>query len=153
MFDEKVIDNVREILDSLLLGEGLELVDVQYRREGRGKILRIYIDKQGGITIGDCAKISRELGTLLDVHDIVPGSYTLEVSSPGLDRSLKKPKDFERFTGKKVKIKTKNDIQQRKVFVGRLLDFINDEALVEVDGCTYFIPYNEIEKANLELDF
>jgi ribosome maturation factor RimP len=75
------------------------------------------------------------------------------VSSPGLDRPLKKPKDFERFTGKKVKIKTKNDIQQRKVFVGRLLDFINDEALVEVDGCTYFIPYNEIEKANLELDF
>ncbi|MBI2486676.1 MAG: ribosome maturation factor RimP [Deltaproteobacteria bacterium] len=153
MFDEKVIDNVREILDPLLLDEGLELVDVQYKREGRGKILRIYIDKQGGITIGDCAKISRELGTLLDVHDIVPGSYTLEVSSPGLDRPLKKPKDFERFKGKKVKIKTKNDIQERKVFVGRLLDFINDEALVEVDGRTYFVPYNEIEKANLELDF
>lgn len=153
LFDEKVIDNVREILDSLLLEEGLELVDIQYRREGRGKVLRIYIDKLGGVTIGDCTKISRELGTLLDVNDIVTGPYTLEVSSPGLDRTLKKPRDFERFKGKKVKIKTKKEIQERKVFIGRLLDFINGVAQVEVDGHTYFIPHNEIEKANLELDF
>ena len=152
LLDEKIIDNVREILDPLLLEGGLELVDIQYRREGRGKMLRIYIDKQGGVTIVDCTKISRELGILLDVHDIVPGPYTLEVSSPGLDRPLKKPKDFERFKGKKVKIKTNKDIQERKVFVGRLLDFINGVASVEVDGRTYFIPYNEIEKANLELD-
>jgi len=153
MHDEKIIDNVREILDPLLFEKAFELVDVQYRRESRGTVLRIYVDKQGGITIGDCAEISRELSTLLDVHDMVPGSYTLEVSSPGLDRPLRRPKDFERFKGNKVKIKTKSDLNERRVFVGRLLDFMNDIASVEIDGHEYFIPYNEIEKANLELDF
>ncbi|MGH7889957.1 MAG: ribosome maturation factor RimP, partial [Thermodesulfobacteriota bacterium] len=140
-------------LNLLLMEEGLELFDIQYRREGRGKILRIFIDKQGGVTIGDCTKISRELSTLLDVHNIVPGPYTLEVSSPGLDRPLKKPGDFERFKGKMVKIRTDRDIQERRVFVGRLLDFMNGIASVEVDGRTYLIPYSEIEKANLQLDF
>ncbi len=153
MFDEKIIDDVSKILNLLLMEEGLELFDIQYRREGRGKILRIFIDKQGGVTIGDCTKISRELSTLLDVHDIVPGPYTLEVSSPGLDRPLKKPGDFERFKGKMVKIRTDRDIQERRVFVGRLLDFMNGIASVEVDGRTYLIPYSEIEKANLQLDF
>ena len=151
--DEKVIDNVQEILEPLLFEEGLELVDIEYRREGRGRVLRIYIDKQGGVTVEDCAKLSRELGTLLDIHDIIPSSYTLEVSSPGLTRALKKPKDFKRFKGKKVKIKTKVDIQRRRVFVGKLLDFIDNVASVEVDGQPYFIPYEEIEKANLEFEF
>ena len=153
MFDEKIIDNVSQILNSLLGEKGLELFDIQYRREGRGKILRIFIDKQGGVTIGDCTEISRELSTILDVHDIVPGPYTLEVSSPGLDRPLKKPGDFERFKGRRVKIRTIRDIEERRVFVGRLLDFMNDIASVEVDGRTYLIPYSEVEKANLELDF
>lgn len=152
--DEDVIRNVREILDPLFLGEGLELVDLEYRREGRGRVLRIYIDKEGGVTVDDCAKVSRELGTLLDVHDVIPGSYNLEVSSPGLTRALRKPRDFERFKGKKVKIKTKTDsIEERRVFVGRLLDFADDVATVLVDGRTYLIEYNKIEKANLELDF
>jgi len=153
VFDEKIIDNVSQILNSLLGEKGLELFDIQYRREGRGKILRIFIDKQGGVTIGDCTEISRELSTILDVHDIVPGPYTLEVSSPGLDRPLKKPGDFERFKGRRVKIRTIRDIEERRVFVGRLLDFMNDIASVEVDGRTYLIPYSEVEKANLELDF
>lgn len=151
--DEKIIDAVREILDPILLEEGLELVDIEYRREGRGRVLRIYIDKEGGVTVEDCAKLSRELGTLLDVHDVIPTSYNLEVSSPGLTRSLKTPKDFKRFKGKKVKIKTKMDIQKRRVFVGRLLDFADNTASVEVDGKPYLIPYEEIERANLELDF
>lgn len=150
--DEDVIDNVREILNPILLGEGLELVDLEYRREGRGKVLRIYIDKEGGVTVDDCAKVSRELGTLLDVHDVIHGSYNLEVSSPGLTRTLKKPRDFERFKGKRIKIKTKTDIEERRVFVGRLLDFADDVATVLVDGRTYLIEYDEIEKANLELD-
>jgi ribosome maturation factor RimP len=151
--EEKVIDSVQEILDPLLLEEGLELVDVEYRREGRGRVLRIYIDKEGGVTVEDCARLSRELGTLLDIHDIIPNSYTLEVSSPGLTRALKKPKDFRRFKGKKVKIKTKTDIQKRRVFVGKLLDFTDNVVSIEVDGHPYFIPYEEIEGANLELEF
>lgn len=151
--DQKVIDSVREILDSLLLGYGFELVDIEYRREGRGWVLRIYIDKDGGVSVEDCARISRELGTLLDLNDIIPGTYNLEISSPGLTRALKKVRDFERFKGKLVKIKTMKDIQGRKVFIGRLIDFVGNVASVEMDGHVYFIPYDEIERANLELDF
>ncbi|MGE5444687.1 MAG: ribosome maturation factor RimP [Ignavibacteriales bacterium] len=151
--DEEVVESVREILNPLLLEDGFELVDLEYRREGRGRVLRIYIDKEGGVTVDDCAKLSRELGTLLDVHDVIPGSYNLEVSSPGLTRALKRPRDFERFRGKRVKIKTKTDIEDRRVFVGRLLDFADNVATVLVDGRTYLIEYDKIEKANLELDF
>jgi ribosome maturation factor RimP len=151
--DEDVIESVREIVNPLLLENGFELVDLEYRREGRARVLRIFIDKDGGITVDDCAKVSRELGTLLDVHDVIPGSYNLEVSSPGLTRVLKKPRDFERFRGKKVKIKTKTDIGDRRVFVGRLLDFADDVATVLVNGHTYLIEYDKIEKANLEMDF
>ncbi len=151
--DQKVIDSVREILDSLLLGYGFELVDIEYRREGWGWVLRIYIDKDGGVSVEDCARISRELGTLLDLNDIIPGTYNLEISSPGLTRALKKVRDFERFKGKLVKIKTMKDIQGRRVFIGRLIDFVGNVAYVEMDGHVYFIPYDEIERANLELDF
>ncbi len=151
--EEDVIESVRGILDPLLLENGLDLVDIEYRREGRGRVLRIYIDKEGGVTVDDCAKLSRELGILLDVHDVIPGSYNLEVSSPGLTRALKKPRDFERYKGKKVKIKTKADIEDRRVFIGRLLDFVDNVATVLVDGHIYTIEYEEIEKANLELDF
>jgi ribosome maturation factor RimP len=151
--DEDVIESVRDILNPFLLEDRLELVDIEYRREGRGKVLRIYIDKEGGVTVDDCAKVSRELGTLLDIHDIFIGPYDLEVSSPGLTRALKRPRDFSRFLGKKVKIKTKVDIQDRRVFVGRLLDFVDGVATVLVDGNTYSIDYDKIDKANLELDF
>lgn len=151
--DQKVIDSVREILDSLLLGYGFEPVDIEYRREGRGWVLRIYIDKDGGVSVEDCARISRELGTLLDLNDIIPGTYNLEISSPGLTRALKKVRDFERFKGKLLKIKTVKDIQGRRVFIGRLIDFVGNVASVEMDRHVYFIPYDEIERANLELDF
>ena len=151
--DQRVIDSVREILDPLLLQEGLELVDIEYRREGRGWVLRIYIDKEGGVSVEDCARISRELGNLLDLNDIIPGTYNLEISSPGLTRALKKVRDFESFKGKLVKIKTMTDIQGRRVFIGRLIDFVGNVASVEMDGHVYFIPYDEIARANLELDF
>ena len=151
--DQKVNDSVREILDPLLFQEGLELVDIEYRREGRGWVLRIYIDKDGGVSVEDCARISRELGTLLDLNDIIPGTYNLEISSPGLTRALKKVRDFERFKGKLLKIKTMKDIQGRRVFIGRLIDFVGNVASVEMDRHVYFIPYDEIERANLELDF
>ncbi len=151
--DQKVIDAVRGILDPLLLEEGFELIDIEYRGEGRGMVLRIYIDKDCGVSVEDCARISRELGTLLDIHDIIPGTYNLEISSPGLTRALKKVKDFERFKGKLVKIKTKTEIQGRRIFIGRLVDFVGNVASIEMGGHNYFIPYDEIERANLELDF
>ena len=151
--ENDLILSVKELLIPLLAKRDMELFDIEFRGQGRKGILRVFIDKHEGITIDDCAEISRDLGTLLDIHDIIPGSYTLEVSSPGLTRPLRKPADFVRFKGRKVKIKTSSDIEKKKVFVGNILDFKDDLVTIETDGAQYLIPYGEIEKANLELDF
>lgn len=148
-----VIETIMRLLDPILDGRGLELVDVEYAGGGRGKILRIFIDKENGVTIEDCADISRELGVLLDMHDVIPYSYTLEVSSPGLNRALKNSRDFIRFKGKKIKIKTKESLYQRRVFIGHLIDFCDDIASIEIGDQTFHIPFYDIEKANLELEF
>jgi ribosome maturation factor RimP len=148
-----VIETIKNLLHPILEEKGLELVDVEYAGGGRGSVLRIFIDKENGITVGDCADISREFGFLLDLHDVIPYSYTLEVSSPGLNRALKDSKDFIRFKGKKVKIKTKENLYQRRVFIGHLIDFHGDVASIQVEGQIYDIPFYDIEKANLELEF
>ena len=145
--------SVRELLDPLLARKALELFDIEFKGRGKNGVLRVFIDREEGVTIDDCATISRELGTLLDIHDMIPGSYTLEVSSPGLTRALKKPEDFIRFKGKKVKIKTNEDFEKRKLFIGTLLEFKDGLVTVETEGGNFSIPYVDIEKANLELDF
>lgn len=151
--EQNIISNVKELLEPILIENGLELFDIEYMGSSRKGVLRVYIDKEDGVTIDDCTKISRELGNLLDVHEVVPGSYTLEISSPGLTRPLRKPSDYTRFKGKTVKIKTIEDIDDRKIFKGKLVDFVNDTVSLETKGINYLIPYNKIEKANLELDF
>lgn len=151
--ENDILFNVRELLELLLAGKDLELFDVEFKGQGKNGVLRVFIDKEGGVTIDDCALVSRELGTLLDIHDMIPGSYTLEVSSPGLTRALRKPEDFLRFKGKKVKIKTNRDFEKRRIFVGRLLEFSDGLVTVETEAGSVFIPYADIEKANLELDF
>jgi len=151
--DKDILFNVRELLEPILAAKGLELFDVEFKGQGKNGVLRVYIDKEEGVTIDDCALVSRELGTLLDIHDMIPGSYTLEVSSPGLTRPLRSPEDFSRFKGKKVKIKTNKDIEKRKSFIGKLLDFKDGFVTVETEGGSFSIPYADIEKANLELDF
>ena len=145
---EETLERIQELINPILSRLGLELYDIQYMRT----ILRVYIDKESGVTIDDCSEVSRELGVLLDVHDVIPDTYTLEVSSPGLNRSLKKPEDFLKIKGKKVKIKTKQNLYDRKIFVGRLRDYIDDIAFIDMEGKTYNIPFNDIVKANLELD-
>ena len=151
--ENDLIFSVKELLNPLLAERDMELFDIEFRGQGRKGILRVFIDKQEGVTIDDCADISRELGTLLDIHDIIPDSYTLEVSSPGLTRPLRKPADFIRFKGRKVKIITASDIGKKKMFVGTIIDFKDDLVTIETDGAQHLIPYGEIEKANLELDF
>jgi ribosome maturation factor RimP len=148
-----ILFNVRELLEPLLAGKNLELFDVEFKGQRNNGVLRVFIDKEEGVTIDDCALVSRELGTLLDIHDIIPNSYTLEVSSPGLTRALRKPEDFLRFKGRKVKIKTNKDFEKRKLFIGKLLEFKDGLVTVETDGSSFSIPYTDIEKANLELDF
>ena len=151
--EQNIISNIKELLEPILFEHNLELFDIEYKGGNRKGVLRVFIDKEDGVTIDDCAQISRELGTLLDVHEVIPGSYNLEISSPGLTRPLRKPSDYLRFKGKTIKIKTIEDIDDKNVFKGKLVDFADDTVSLETKGNNYLIPYSNIEKANLELDF
>jgi len=151
--EDNIISNIKELLEPILDEKNLELFDIEFKGLGRKGILRVFIDKEQGVTVDDCAQTSRELGRLLEVHDVIPGSYTLEISSPGLTRPLKNPSDYLKYKGKNVKIKTLEDIEDRKVFKGKLLDFVDETVSLQTDGANYLIPYKNIEKANLELDF
>ncbi len=115
------IERVREIAAQVGASGGAEVVEVDMRGSGNARRLRVFIDKPGGVTHEDCANFSRELSTILDVEDVVPGgSYVLEVSSPGLDRKLSRPADFERFTGSRIKLTTRTPVNGNKHFEGRL---------------------------------
>src|SRR5207247_1271393 len=118
------VDRVREIAERVAASTGLEIVEVELRGGGKARMLRIFIDKPGGVTHEDCATLSREVGTILDVEDVIPGaSYLLEVSSPGLDRKLIRPADYERFTGSRVKLTTRQPVNGSHHFEGRLESF------------------------------
>ncbi|MBO0912325.1 MAG: ribosome maturation factor RimP [Acidobacteria bacterium] len=115
------LDHVRSIVERVASSLGLEVVEVELRGGGKSRMLRIFIDKPAGVTHEDCASLSREVGTILDVEDAVPGGpYVLEVSSPGLDRKLFRPADFERFQGSRVKLTTKDPVNGNRYFEGRL---------------------------------
>jgi ribosome maturation factor RimP len=118
------MEHVRGIIARVAASQGLEVVDVEFRGGGKARMLRVFIDKPGGVTHEDCANVSHEVGTILDVEDAVPGgSYLLEVSSPGLDRKLARPADFERFTGSVVKVMTREPVDGSRHFQGRLEAF------------------------------
>ena len=125
------LDRIREIADRVAASSGLEVVEVEFRCSGKARMLRVFLDKPGaasgdplaGVTHGDCANFSREFGTILDVEDALPGSYTLEVSSPGLDRKLTKAADFARFTGSRMKVMTRQPVNNNRYFEGRLESF------------------------------
>jgi ribosome maturation factor RimP len=118
------LDHVRAIAERVAASLALEIVEIELRGGGKSRMLRIFIDKPGGVTHEDCANLSREVSTILDVEDAVPGgSYVLEVSSPGLDRKLCRPADFERFQGSRVKLTTKDPVNGNRHFEGRLEHF------------------------------
>ncbi len=143
---------VSSIASPILQSENLELVDVEYRREARGWVLRLYIDREGGVTLDDCARASEEIGRLLDVEDFITNPYTLEVSSPGLNRVLKKESDFMTFRGRLVHVKTYAPIGNRRRFKGKLLGLSeNGEVEIEVEEGVFHIPLSNIAKANLEV--
>ena len=146
----------RAACEPLICSEGLELVDVEYSRDHGGWVLRLFIDKPGGVGIEDCSRISRAVDPLLDVEDLIPHEYQLEVSSPGLNRPLTKPEHFEQATGKKVKVKTFAPIGEppRKNFSGILKGMDPEAVTVEVEGAGAFrIALKDIAKAHLEFDF
>jgi ribosome maturation factor RimP len=168
------VDRVREIAERVAASSGLEVVEVEFRGGGKARLLRVFLDKPtaaggdplAGVTHQDCANFSREFGTILDVEDAVPGgTYTLEVSSPGLDRSLTRPKDFERFTGSRMKLKTRQPVHQNQYFEGRLESFRDGRLVLDLsvaskksrkkmgaaaaEGQKIEIDFANVEKANL----
>lgn len=150
---KKIKNQVEIIVEETLKNSPFELVKVSYQREYGRWVLRIYIDKVGGITLDDCVDLSKEISQLLDVEDIIPHSYTLEVSSPGLNRPLVKEKDFKYYKGRLVKIKTEKMIENRKNFKGYLVDIIDGVVKIDISGKILSIPLVDISHANLEPDF
>jgi ribosome maturation factor RimP len=147
-----VTQSVTELIESGLLADGLELVDVEFKKEGKNWILRIYIDREGGVTLADCQKVSRLAGDLIEVEEVIEPVYTLEVSSPGLNRVLKKEKDFLMYSGKKIYVQCHAPMDGRKKFTGILTGFIDQSIHLEVDGQHYTIPLNLVAKANLVIE-
>ena len=147
-----VVDRVRAIADPVLSNEGMELVEIEYRREARGWVLRLFIDKEGGVTVDDCSRISQELGRALDVEDFILVPYTLEISSPGLARPLKNEKDFIKYRNHWIRVKTFNPVQNRRQFKGKLIGVTENRIEMEVDGGVFQIPLSDVAKANLEID-
>ncbi len=150
-----IAEQIRQILIPILESMGLTLWDLEFHKQGPQWLLRIFIDREsGGVTLNDCETVNRDLGAALDVEDIISHAYTLEVSSPGLDRSLSKPEHFARFTGSRVKIKTFQSINGQKVFRGTLLGLVEGRVSMELEtGVVLEIPMTGITKASLEVEF
>jgi ribosome maturation factor RimP len=152
-YSQSVVDRVVDLAQSLTEDAAFELVDVVFASERGRWVLRVYIDKEGGVTLDDCAKFSRELGTLIEVQETIDHPYALEVSSPGLDRPLKKEKDFRRAVGMKVKIKTIAPIEGQKRIVGQLQEVREGVLVLLVEGKHIPVPMVDIERANLVYEF
>lgn len=155
MMIDRTVSRIWEVATQIADGEGMEVVDVELRREGSraGRVLRLYLDKHGGPNIDELGRVSRQLSELLDTQDIVEGSYTLEVSSPGINRPLKKPEHFQRFIGKRVRVRTGDMIEGRRSFLGILNEVTGEKIKLEVEGKQYEIPFSMIEKSNYEHDW
>jgi ribosome maturation factor RimP len=153
MSKQFIEERIRQIAEEIAKKVGYELVHVEKKGAGKSQTLRVFIDKKGGISHADCSLFSNEFGAVLDIEDLIPTEYTLEVSSPGLERELYNLKDFEKFAGNLAKVKLKTPINGQKNFRGRILKvkdgeiFFNDKTVGEVN-----FPYRLVNKANLEID-
>ncbi len=150
---EELAGKIRELIEPAIDSMGAELDDMELGRM-KGKILlRVYIEKQGGVSIGDCERVSREIATVLDVEDPVPGAYVLEVSSPGLDRPLRKPRDFIRFSGKKIRVVTNEPVDKQTFFVGKIENVTDENVMLVLQkDRKVTISYNNISRARLEVE-
>jgi ribosome maturation factor RimP len=156
-----VIERVRVIAGRIAASYELEVFDVQFRREASGMVLRVQIDRPGSgataeesVSVDDCATVSRDLSAVLDVDDVVPTAYVLEVSSPGLDRPLKRAGDYERFAGRRAKLVMKQPVDGQGYFKGVLRGVEDGNVLIEAeDKRTHRVPLDWITRANLEVDF
>jgi ribosome maturation factor RimP len=154
---QSIADRARQLLEPIIVRDGFELVEVEWGREGPAWVLRVYVDRAGGVTIDHCQELSRTIEPVLDVEDFIEPAYNLEVSSPGLDRPLRKPIDFERFAGQRAHLKTYAPLDTptgpRKNWAGTLRGFRDGAVEIEVDGTIHQVPHDRIAKARLEYDF
>ena len=150
-----IVEKVQEITERVAGDAGLEVVDVQMLGGGGSRMLRIFIDKPEGVTHADCEHISQHVGTILDVEDVIPGGrYTLEVSSPGLERKLAGPREFERFVGHKVKVVLRQPVENQRTWVGALRNFAEGIITLEPSpGKSIQFPLELVERANLKFEW
>ena len=155
------LDTIRAIAERVAQARGLEVWDIQSRRETTGHVVRVFIDRPGpaatpdeSVSVEDCAEVNRELSTILDVEDPLPFAYTLEVSSPGLDRPLRSDGDYKRFAGRLAKIVVSQAVDNQKAFEGRLRGVENDAVLLEAsNGRIHRLPLKLITRGRLEVEF
>jgi len=154
-----VIERVWEIAEPVIVQEGLEIVDIEYHREGRGMVLRLYVDRlggagpggsAGGVGLDELTRVSRQVGDLLDVREAVPGSYVLECSSPGINRRLRQPDHFRRYVGKRVRVRTTAPIEGRRSFTGSLVAVEPEGVVIEAAGQQHTVRFVDIAQANYE---
>jgi ribosome maturation factor RimP len=158
---ETVVEQIRVVAGRVAASYGLDIFDVQFRREAPGMVLRVQLDRPGpaataddGVSVDDCARVSRDLSAILDVEDVVPTAYTLEVSSPGLDRPLRNSGDYDRFTGRQAKIVMRERVDGQGFFRGKLGGLDGDAVLIDAeDGKRHRVPLQVITRANLEVEF
>ncbi|HTN52445.1 MAG TPA: ribosome maturation factor RimP [Anaeromyxobacter sp.] len=156
---QPIAEKARDLLEPVLVRDGFELVEVEWLRLGGRWTLRVFIDRPGGVQIDDCQAVSRTIEPILDVEDFIEPAYDLEVSSPGLDRPLRKARDFERFAGQRAQVKAYGPVAGtapgspgRKHWTGVLKGFRDGAVEIEVDGVLHRVPHDQIAKASLEFD-
>jgi len=155
------LERIRAIAERVAASRGLEVWDIQSRREASGHVVRVFIDRPGpaatpeeSVSIDDCEQVNREIGTILDVEDPLPFTYTLEVSSPGLDRPLRNVRDYERFAGRLAKLVVKEAVDNQKAFEGRLRGMEHGDVLLEApNGRMHRLPLDLIARGRLEVEF
>jgi ribosome maturation factor RimP len=148
------VGKLMSVAEPVVAGQGYELVDLEWKNEPVGWVLRVFIDREGGINHQDCADVSNQLSTTLDVSELIPVRYSLEVSSPGLDRPLRKESDFRRFVGQKAKIKTRRPVgESRRNFAGILVGVESGKVRIDVGDQVCDVPVDDVEKANLVHEF
>ncbi len=142
-------DELFSLLEPTVITLGYELVEVEFAPAGAGGLLRLYIDAAPGITLDDCERVSRQVSAVLEVEDPIPGRYTLEVSSPGLDRVLRTREHFKRFLGGRIKVQLETPLDGRRRFTGKLLEVLDDGVVLDVDGARTLLGFEQIQKARL----
>ncbi|MBI2988907.1 MAG: ribosome maturation factor RimP [Deltaproteobacteria bacterium] len=155
MGTDSAVTRVWELAAPVVANEGMEIIDVELRGDGgrRGRVLRLYLDKEGGPNVDDLARVSRQLSDLLDSQVVMDGPYTLEVSSPGINRALKKLEHFNRFIGERVRVRTREMVQGRRSFLGLLQQVGEGGIVLSQEGVEFYIPLALIERANYEHDW